>query len=217
MADIKINGLAELQKFLDQLPAKMEANVMRGALMSGLKVIEKEAKARAPVGVPSKVNQKRFNVYPGALRDSIRRSGRIDRRDGKVIARLVAGPKTDAKGRKKPGTPDTFYARFVEFGTRPHLLKVRDEEKNINYRLSRKRGEIVRESMTTINRRSLKIGNNFVGPVVQHPGIAPRPFMRPALDGQGKNAIVAAGEYIKKRLAKKHGLDTADIAIEAEE
>ena len=72
------------------------------------------------------------------------------------------------------------------------------------------------ESMRTINRRVLKIGNNFVGPVVQHPGIAPRPFMRPALDGQGKNAIVATGEYVKKRLAKKHGLDTADIAVEAE-
>jgi hypothetical protein len=40
--------------------------------------------------------------------------------------------------------------------------------------------------------------------------------MRPALDGQSSAAVVAAGEYIKKRLATKHGLDTADINIEAE-
>jgi len=41
--------------------------------------------------------------------------------------------------------------------------------------------------------------------------------MRPAFDGQSSAAIMAAGEYIKKRLATKHGMDTADVNIEAEE
>lgn len=43
------------------------------------------------------------------------------------------------------------------------------------------------------------------------------PFMRPALDAQAQNAVVAAGEYMKTRLATKEGLDTTDIVIEAEE
>lgn len=50
---------------------------------------------------------------------------------------------------------------------------------------------------------------------VQHPGFAPRPFMRPALDSQAQAALVAVGNAIKKRLTKE-GLNTADVEIEAE-
>jgi HK97 gp10 family phage protein len=50
---------------------------------------------------------------------------------------------------------------------------------------------------------------------VEHPGIQPRPVFRPALDRKATAAVVAAAEYSKKRLASKHGLDTADIEIEA--
>ena len=32
MSSIRVTGLADLQKFLDTLPAKMETNIMRGAL-----------------------------------------------------------------------------------------------------------------------------------------------------------------------------------------
>lgn len=52
---------------------------------------------------------------------------------------------------------------------------------------------------------------------INHPGVSPRPFMRPALDANASAAVVAVGEYIKKRLANKNGLDTADIEIEVEE
>ena len=41
--------------------------------------------------------------------------------------------------------------------------------------------------------------------------------MRPAIDSQAQNAILAAGEYIKKRLSTKHGLDTAEIEIGIDE
>jgi hypothetical protein len=50
-----------------------------------------------------------------------------------------------------------------------------------------------------------------------HPGIAPRAYMRPALDAEAKNAVIAAGEYIKRRLQMKHGIDTKDIAIGEDE
>jgi len=51
---------------------------------------------------------------------------------------------------------------------------------------------------------------------IEHPGIRPRPFMGPALYKQAGPAVVAAAEYMKKRLATKHGLDTSDVEIEAE-
>jgi len=175
VSDIKVKGLAELQAFLDQLPAKMEANVMRAALRAGAKPILAAAKAGAPVGEPSRKGAELYKHYSGALRDSIRVSVRIDRREGKVTASIKAGGKVGKTG------ANVFYAHMVEFGTRPHSLSKNGK------------GEI------------------------SHPGVSPRPFMRPALDANAEAAIVGAGEYIKKRLAKKNGLDTAGIEIEVEE
>ena len=102
MAEISVTGLAELQKILDQLPAKMEANVLRGALRAGAKVQLAAAKAQVP-------------VKSGALRDSLKISTRTRR--GTVKAVLSAG----AKNKKTGG--DAFYARFVEFGTAQHFIK----------------------------------------------------------------------------------------------
>lgn len=172
MTDINVKGLSELQKFLDTLAPRVEQNIMRGALRAGAKPILEAAKSAAPVGEPSETNRRRYKLYAGALRDSIRISGRIDKRNGKVTASVKAGGKT------KSGA-DVFYAHMVEFGTRPHALS--------------KGGEVT------------------------HPGTAPRPFMRPAIDSQAQNAILAAGEYIKKRLSTKHGLDTAEIEIGIDE
>lgn len=167
--NINVIGLAELQKFLDKLPAKMEANILRGALRAGAKPILEAARQNAPVGEPSDAAKRKYKVYAGALRDSLRISARIDKRNGSVVASVKAGGKV-----RKTGA-DVFYANFSEFGTRPHALS--------------KGGES------------------------NHPGTAPKPFMRPAIDSQAQTAVLAAGEYIKKRLATKNGLDTADIEI----
>jgi len=169
MSDIRVNGLADLQKFLDQLPAKMEANILRGALGQGIKPMKEAAIANCPTGEPSETNKRKYSLYAGALRDSIRISGRIDKRNGNVVARLIAGGKT------KTGA-DVFYPNMVEFGTKQHVM-----------------GDGV------------------------HPGVMPKPFMRPALDAQSGAAVLAVGEYIKKRLATKNGLDTSEINIEVEE
>ena len=169
---INVKGLSELQAFMDQLPAKLQNNVMRGALRAGIKPMKEMAVANCPIGDPSETNKRKYNLYAGALRDSIRVSGRIDTKNNRVVARVVAGGKT------KSGA-NVFYAHMVEFGTRPHALS--------------KGGEVT------------------------HPGTAPRPFMRPAIDSQAQNAILAAGEYIKKRLSTKHGLDTAEIEIGIDE
>lgn len=58
---------------------------------------------------------------------------------------------------------------------------------------------------------------NVFAKSVEHPGARPKPFMRPALDGQAQAATIAAGEYIKNRLATKEGLDVAHITIEGDE
>jgi HK97 gp10 family phage protein len=171
MSQVRVKGLAELNKFLQELPVKMEANIMRGALRAGLKPIKEDAVQNCPVGDPNEENRVKYGGYRGALRDSIRVSARIDKKNGKVVARLVVG------GKGKNGA-DVWYAHLIELtGASAHSL-------------SRKKGG-----------------------ELNHPGFRPKPFMRPALDAQANNAVLAAGQYIKKRLATKNGINTADIEL----
>jgi HK97 gp10 family phage protein len=97
MADFKhIKGFDELQKMLDTLPAKMEANIMRGALRAGAKEIEPEVKQNIPVA-------------SGDLRDSVRVSTRSKR--GVVTASV------------KIGNKKAWYAHIIEYtGAVPHNI-----------------------------------------------------------------------------------------------
>lgn len=116
MAETKhVKGLSDLEKFLRALPVKMEKNIMRGALRAGAGVIKAEAVAECPVGPPSAEGKRKYGLYAGALRDSIRVSTSSKR--GKVIASVKVG------GQRKGG-PNVFYAHIIEFtGATAHSVK----------------------------------------------------------------------------------------------
>lgn len=193
MADVHVRGLSDLQKFLDQLPAKLERNVTRGALRAGANVIMKEAKILVPVAIPTAEGQRLYGHYRGALRDSLRVTTRA--RGGKVTASVKAG------GVTKRGA-DVYYAHMVEYGTRPHFITIGGSSKRAA-RINRRNA-----------RGSLVIGAQFVGPSVEHPGARPRPFMRPALDNMAEAAVLTAAQYMRERLATKEGLErAADVEI----
>lgn len=80
-----------------------------------------------------------------------------------------------------------YLAPFLEFGTRPHKIP-----------------------------GPLALSGGVVAGV-EHPGIRPRPTFRPALDAKATEAVIAMGNYMKNRLATKHGLDTSDIVIGEDE
>lgn len=103
MADVEIKGLADLHRALQELPAKVEANVLRGGLRAAGKVIQEEAMARVPVA-------------SGDLRDSIRVSARLQKKRGKVEATVKAGSKK------------AWYAHLVEFGTAAHFIKPKNRK-----------------------------------------------------------------------------------------
>jgi len=94
--ELHVSGLSELDRLLKELPAKIEGNIMRGAVRAGAKVMETRAKELVPVD-------------DGDLRDSIKVSTKSKR--GKVSATVRAG------GKK------AFYAHMVEFGTARHFIK----------------------------------------------------------------------------------------------
>lgn len=95
---LNIQGAEEIKRRLTELPAKIEAKIMRGALRAGALVLQADAKAHVP-------------VKSGALRDTIRVSTRL--KGNTVSAKVTAG------NRKKR----VFYAHMVEGGTRPHEIK----------------------------------------------------------------------------------------------
>lgn len=158
MSEVHVTGLSELAQFLDELPGKLQANVLRGAMRAGLKPVLAEAKYGAAFAT-------------GVLRDGL-----------KISTANKAGVVT---GSIKAKGPHGFLANFVEYGTGANRTKPL---------LSPRR-------KWPANRR----------------GQPARPFMRPALDGQAEAAVIAAAEYMKDRLATKHGLDTAGILIEGDE
>lgn len=188
-----VKGLAELQKLLDELPAKLEANVMRGALRSGMNVYKAEAK-------------RNINNVSGDLAKALKVGTRIEKNLGAAIVKSNLA----AKGF------EGYKAMWVEFGTNPHLISVADEDKMVNKRASLKAGRVVKESMTSVNRRVLAIGGNFVGPTLQHPGAKPHPFLRPAFDAKSDAALMQVAKYIKRVLSTKHGIQTAHINLEGD-
>lgn len=101
MSEETVTGMPELLRALEQVPVKLERNVLRGAVRAGAKVQLQEARRLVPVedGGP----------HPGALRDSLRIT--TSSRNGVVRASVRAG------GAK------AFWAAWVEFGTAAHLIK----------------------------------------------------------------------------------------------
>ncbi|MBW8067165.1 MAG: hypothetical protein GJU73_06940 [Ferrovum sp.] len=104
MTDIEVKGLSELQKLLDELPARIEANVVRGGLRAAARVIRDEARRLCPVGENLPKGHK-----SGALRDSIRVS--MSSKHGAITASIKAG-----------GKNNVYYAHMVEYGTAHHLI-----------------------------------------------------------------------------------------------
>jgi HK97 gp10 family phage protein len=110
MTETVITGLADLQRVLETLPAKIEGNIMRGAVRAGVKIIKDEAKRLCPVGsspLPA-------GETPGTLQDSIHISAKSKR--GVVTASVKAGG-----GR-------AYYAHMVEYGTARHLIKPKNSK-----------------------------------------------------------------------------------------
>lgn len=161
-ADIKVKGLQELEFFLLQLPAKMEANVLRAALKAGAVPVADQVKKNVPVDT-------------GELRDGVKIT--TSSKHGTVIAHI------------KTTGPHAFVAYWLEFtGAAAHIIKAK-------------------------RAKFLFFNGKFIEKV-EHPGFAPKPFLRPALVARANDAITATANFIKGRLSTKYGLDASGVDVE---
>lgn len=161
--EIKIEGLAELNKMLQQLPAKVEKNIIRGGLRAGAAVFRDKTKANIPAQML-------------ALKRSIRIT--TNTRSGRITATVVAGNK------------DAYYAHWIEYGTASYYQG---------------KGRTVGQPYAIRPRggaAALRFNNIFTGGVI-HPGIRPRPYMRPAVDSGTQEAIRAMVDYMKARIERE--------------
>lgn len=97
---VTVRGRAEVRQFMAQIPADLEAKVLRGAARAAAKVVAEEAKSRsisAEVSAAIKVATKR--------------------EDDRVIA------KVQVKG------PGAYIAPWLEYGTEPHFITVDESQR----------------------------------------------------------------------------------------
>lgn len=127
------------------------------------------------------------NVIRDAARDNINdRSGALSK-SVRVRTRARRGEVTATV---TAGSKDAYYAHMVEFGTSPHDIPAADGS-------------------------ALDVAGNPRANV-EHPGAAPHPFMRPAIDEKQGEAIRAVGEQIRKRLTKEGLSAPAGLEVDDE-
>ncbi|RSV41533.1 HK97 gp10 family phage protein [Sphingomonas sp. ABOLE] len=101
-------------------------------------------------------------------------------RDGRIVVKVTV----------RPGWAYSLGV-WQEWGTEPHFIKVAEDQ-----RQGRSIGRINR----LVKAGSLVINGQFVGDTVRHPGAVDKPFLRPALDIRGADAVRAAQAYINSRI-----------------
>ena len=109
--DFKVDGLAALHEFMQEMPVRLEKNILRGAIRAGARVVADDAKARAPV-----LKDPDDRRIAGALRKSVRVMN-VQVKSGTVKGGVAAGGKVTVGRGGNKADGDAFYAHFLEYGT----------------------------------------------------------------------------------------------------
>jgi HK97 gp10 family phage protein len=123
----EVTGLRELLAAMNTLPARIEKNVLTGAVGSGAKVLRVEAKARAPVAV----TVGKHSPPPGTLKRAIysaksRKASSANRVAFRIKVKQALNNGKGSKNVAAYSNLDAFYWWWVEAGTskmaaRPYL------------------------------------------------------------------------------------------------
>jgi HK97 gp10 family phage protein len=102
-----ITGLSDLEKRLSEFSDRVGKNILRGAVSAGAAVIRNEARLKAPKDTGEMV------------RDIMIKRAKEIKGSGDVTYQVFVrtGKKSRLAGKKRNVARDSFYWRFVEFGT----------------------------------------------------------------------------------------------------
>jgi HK97 gp10 family phage protein len=135
------------------------------------------------------------------LRSALRAGAKVILEEAKQNVPVSSGDLRDSlrvstnskKGRVtasvKAGNKKVFYSRFIEFGVAAHTITSKTGYLSF-------------------------LGNAYKS--VEHPGLQPKAFLRPAFDSKQREAIEAIGLHIGKRL-NKQGLNSPSLEVNDDE
>jgi HK97 gp10 family phage protein len=147
-----------------------------------------------PVEVETKILRNGLAAGANVIRDEAKQL--IRRRSGETAEAIKTVRSTDSNGgyviaKVAVARSRRFIANFLEFGVAAHQIWAK-------------------------SKMSLVINGVPIGKQVWHPGFAPMPFMRPALDAKAGEAVQAVGNYLSGYL--KWGTITAPtVSVDLEE
>lgn len=110
MADtIQLQGFRELATALKELPKRVARNGLRSATSAGAAVVRNEARSRAPVDT----GEMKRDIQMKRERDF----GNTEGLSASVSVYVRGGKKSRLAGKARNVDKDSFYWKFVEFGT----------------------------------------------------------------------------------------------------
>lgn len=121
----RVSGLEELHRILDEFPARLQNNVLRGAVRAGAKVLQETAARKARIATAADYSR----GDEGRLARSIVTASRRDRNGDLVGGIRIKHHRYVIAGRTRSGKPKNRYydpARvwhFFEFGTEERTQK----------------------------------------------------------------------------------------------
>jgi HK97 gp10 family phage protein len=117
MIGAKVTGIPELKAALAGIVPKLRVRALRNALAAGARLVQREARAKAPVISASSLMVRKGYRNPGTVREAISvRTSKLARRKGDVGVFVNVRPaRAGQRGAKNAADP--FYWRFIEFGT----------------------------------------------------------------------------------------------------
>lgn len=115
----KVQGLPDLKAALLAIPRELRRRALRNALAAGARLVQRAARANAPVIKASDPAVRQGRRKPGTMRKAISvRTSKIAKRAGDVGVFVNVRPaKKGQRGGRNPLDP--FYWRWQEFGWNP--------------------------------------------------------------------------------------------------
>ena len=195
---VKVLGLQEAYAKMQQVPVKMERNILRRALRQGAKVLFDETKSRVPRGFAKVKRSVRLNT---------------DGQRGRATATVKAG------GRRSPA----WFAHIVETGAGANYIGTGKKSKRKAYVITPKKGEMRKVLVSRKIKRNKVVEEKFemrstvkflkipmkgakgkfaFRSKVITPGARARPFMKPAFDAKQEAAVDAFVAAVKREVAR---------------
>lgn len=170
MLEMQLTGFDDLDQNLKAFTVQVQDKLLSNALVAGAQEVKTEMQQQAP---------REHSIGPMQKADQHIADN--------IVIKVEKNPiNSAAEVYVGPGKSTSYKARWIELGVTAHAIVARMT------RQMRKQGIKAK--------RVLASPEQIFGTHIEHPGLSPRPFMRPALQAATQRAIAAIRDSLAKNL-----------------